>query len=123
MFNRQIEEILENHEKRLNELEGKESKKKLEPIDTPEGARQRDEIRDKILKKAEKEEKNPIIEGIKNAAMTKEAIASVELDRGQTQTFSEEDIKTEEESEEQTKESGKIKLGAYTRDPPIKKRR
>jgi len=36
------------------------------------------------------EKEYPIIEGIKKASMIKEAIASVELDKGQTQTFSEE---------------------------------
>jgi len=39
------------------------------------------------------EENNSIIEGMKKAAMIKEAIASIALDKGQTQTFSEEDRK------------------------------
>jgi len=35
-----------------------------------------------------------IFEGMKKAAIAKEAIASVELDKGQTQTFIEEDLTT-----------------------------
>lgn len=35
---------------------------------------------------------NPIIEGMKKACITKEAIASIELDKGQTQTFEEKEF-------------------------------
>ncbi len=45
-------------------------------------------------------ENNPIIEGMKKASMIKEAVASVALDKGQTQTFSEEDRKEPTLSEE-----------------------
>lgn len=78
MFDREVEKVLADHEKRIKELE-----KKHEFI-TPKRLKE-------LVTEEEKE-------------------------------FSKEDIKVKEESEKQTKESGRMKTPAYTREPPIEEK-
>ena len=49
------------------------------------------------------EKVHPVLEGLKKSAMLKEAEASVALDKGQTQTFSKEDLKERNKKNAKTK--------------------